>query len=127
MSDNRPSLMVRKFLEDNDSAVVLRQKQKASDSSAEDCWTGDRDPLQRQYCFFYGTLMDSHTLSRALKSSRPPPVMRRARVTGFEIKLWGPYPALLGKPRHSVEGVSCEIVSQTQLDRLAAYETDKTG
>ncbi|KAJ5244235.1 hypothetical protein N7489_004331 [Penicillium chrysogenum] len=66
MSDNR-SLMVRKFLEDNDSAVVLRQKQTAPDT---------------------------------LKSL---------------------------KPLHSVDGMACEIVSQTQLDRLEAYETDKTG
>jgi hypothetical protein len=73
MSDNRPSLMVRKLLEDNDSAVVLRQKQTVPGSSAEDCWTEGRGPFQRQYCFFYGALMDSHTLSRALKSSKPNP------------------------------------------------------
>ncbi|CAG7959312.1 unnamed protein product [Penicillium nalgiovense] len=69
--------------------------------------------------------MDPHMLSQALKLLKQPPVMGRARVTGFEIKLWGPYPAPLGKPLHSVEGVACEILSQMQLDRLAAYETDK--
>ncbi|OQE87196.1 hypothetical protein PENNAL_c0020G01362 [Penicillium nalgiovense] len=69
--------------------------------------------------------MDPHMLSQALKLLEQPPVMGRARVTGFEIKLWGPYPAPLEKPLHSVEGVACEILSQMQLDRLAAYETDK--
>lgn len=52
--------------------------------------------------------------------------MRRARVIGFEIKLWGPYPALLnGESLRSVDGTAYEILSQTELDRLEAYETDK--
>ncbi|KAJ5404865.1 hypothetical protein N7465_006149 [Penicillium sp. CMV-2018d] len=124
MSTRRPSRMLRKFLEHNDSADTLRQNQTASDNSAEDGWP--RDPFQREYCFFYGTLMDPHTLSQVLKSSKRPPVLRHARVIGFEIKLWGPYPALLsGKPLRSVDGMAYEILSQTQLDRLAAYETDK--
>ncbi|CAI7570381.1 unnamed protein product [Penicillium discolor] len=98
MSDTRPSLMLRKFLEDIDSADVLRQNQTESDNSPED----------------------------VLKSSERPPVMRRARVIGYEIKLWGPYPALLdGEPFHLVDGMTYEILSQTQLDQLAAYETDK--
>lgn len=124
MSDTRPSLMLRKFLEDNDSADALRQNQTEPDSSPEDGWP--RDPFRREYCFFYGTLMDPHTLSQVLKSSERPPVMRRARVIGYEIKLWGPYPALLdGEPLHLIDGMAYEILSQTELDRLAAYETDK--
>lgn len=124
MSDTRPSLMLRKFLEDNDSADALRQNQTEPDSSPEDGWP--RDPFRREYCFFYGTLMDPNTLSQVLKSSERPPVMRRARVIGYEIKLWGPYPALLdGEPLHLVDGMVYEILSQTELDRLAAYETDK--
>ncbi|KAJ6190654.1 hypothetical protein N7519_000675 [Penicillium mononematosum] len=91
MSDN-PSLMVRKFLEDNDSAVGINGFTSAFSS---------------------------------LEIVKATPVMRRARVTGFEIKLWGPYPALLGKPLHSVECVACEIVSQTQLDRLRLMRRTK--
>ena len=80
----------------------------------------------KEYCFFYGTLMDPHTLCQVLKSSERPHVMRRARVIGFEIKLWGPYPALLnGESLRSVDGTAYEILSQTELDRLEAYETDK--
>ncbi|KAJ5208950.1 hypothetical protein N7449_003329 [Penicillium cf. viridicatum] len=124
MSDKRPSRMLRRFLEYNDSADALRHSQTASDNSAEDGWP--RDPSQREYCFFYGTLMDPHTLCQVLKSSERPRIMRRARVTGFEIKLWGPYPALLdGEPFRSVDGMAYEILSKTELDRLAAYETDK--
>ncbi|KAJ5787245.1 hypothetical protein N7457_002235 [Penicillium paradoxum] len=124
MCSTRPSLMVRKFLEYNDTGNAVRQNQTAPDSSAEDGW--HREPFQRGYCFFYGTLMNPHTLSQVLKLSTPPPVMRRARVIGFEIRLWGPYPALVdGKPLHQVDGMACELLSPTQLDRLAAYETDK--
>ncbi|KAJ5616167.1 hypothetical protein N7537_001281 [Penicillium hordei] len=105
MSDKRPSPMLRKFLEYNDSADTLRHSQTASDNSAEDGWP--IDPSQREYCFFYGTLMDPHTLCQVLKSSERPPIMRRARVIGFEIKLWGPYTALLdGEPFLTVEGVT---------------------
>lgn len=124
MSDKRPSLMLRKFLEYNDSADTLGHSQTTSDNSAEDGWP--RDPFQRKYCFFYGTLMDPRTLCQVLKSPERPRIMRRARVIGFEIKLWGPYPALLsGEPLRSVDGMVYEILSQTELDRLAAYETDK--
>lgn len=73
----------------------------------------------------YGTLMDPHTLSRVLKFSRPGPVMRRAKIKGYGTRLWGPYPALLdGEQPRSVDGMACEILSRTQLDRLAEYETD---
>ncbi|KAJ5978830.1 hypothetical protein N7501_002172 [Penicillium viridicatum] len=83
MSDKRPSLILRKFLEYNNSADTLRHSQTTSDNSAEDGWP--RDP----------TLIDPHTLCQILKSPERPRVMRRARVIGFGIKLWGPYPALL--------------------------------
>lgn len=45
MSDKRPSLMLRKFLEYDDSADTLRHSQTASDNLAEDGWP--RDPFQR--------------------------------------------------------------------------------
>jgi hypothetical protein len=52
--------------------------------------------------------------------------MRRARVRGYQIKLWGPYPALVdGEVNQPVNGIMCEILSQTHMDRLVAYETDK--
>lgn len=114
MSDTCPSLMLRKFLEDNDLADAVRQNQTEPDNSPEDGWP--RDPFRREYCFFYGTLMDPHTLSQVLKSSERPSVMRRARVIGYEIKRWGPYPALLdGEPLRSVDGMAYEICRRQNL------------
>ena len=83
------------------------------------------DPFQDQYCFFYGTLQDPDTLRQVLGWPRSPPILRRARVFGYEIQLWGPYPALVDKPCHSVNGMVSEPLSTIQLDRLAAYETDR--
>lgn len=52
--------------------------------------------------------------------------MRRAMVRGYQIKLWGTYPALVdGEPNQPVYGMMCEILSQAHMARLAAYETDK--
>lgn len=51
--------------------------------------------------------------------------MRCARVTNFETKLWGPYPALVRKPSGSTSGMAYEVLSRTQFDRLAPYETDE--
>lgn len=69
--------------------------------------------------------MDSSTLAKVLQVAEPPR-LRPARVIGYEIRLWGPYPALIhGPPGHAVEGVACEILSQKHLDRLIAYETEK--
>ncbi|KAJ5851466.1 uncharacterized protein N7529_010851 [Penicillium soppii] len=117
-----PSRMVRKFLNDTGSKDTSMKNETASDCSPENGWP--QGPYE-EHCFFYGTSMDPHTLSQVLNLSKPP-VMRRARVAGHEIKLWGQYPALLGgKPGHSVHGVVSELLTRPQLDRLAAYETDK--
>lgn len=70
--------------------------------------------------------MDPETLSQVLRTSDSLPIMSRARVIGYGIKLWGPYPALIdGKPLQPVDGMVFEILSKTQLDRLLSYETDK--
>lgn len=70
--------------------------------------------------------MDLHTLSQVLKSAKRPPIIHRARVTGYETKLWGAYPAhLRGRPLSSVNGFVSELLSQIPIDRLAAYETNK--
>lgn len=47
-------------------------------------------------------------------------------MIGFEIKLWGPYPALVGgRPLHPVDGVAYQLQSEEHLERLIAYETNK--
>ncbi|PLB53348.1 hypothetical protein P170DRAFT_507996 [Aspergillus steynii IBT 23096] len=85
------------------------------------------DLFQRQWCFVYGTLIDHDTLCRVLKltKSHTPLVMRRARVSGYEIKMWGTYPALVVRELNTIDGMAWEVLSQRQLDRLAAYQTDK--
>ncbi|CDM26565.1 AIG2-like [Penicillium roqueforti FM164] len=125
MRNTWPSPMVRKFIRANASADPPRPSLlPSSDKSAENSWP--QDPIRDEYCFFYGTLMDPNILSKVLGSSKPPPMMRPARIIGYEIKLWGTYPALLDdKPLHPVDGIVCGLLSPTQLDRLAAYETDK--
>ncbi|KAH8434305.1 gamma-glutamylcyclotransferase family protein [Aspergillus melleus] len=116
MSERPMPLMMRK---------LRAQEACASDHSAEN--DKSPEPFRRAYCFFYGTLMDPDTLSRVLKlpKTQTPPVMRRARVVGYEVKLWGPYPALRDKPLNPVNGMAYEVLSQTQFDQLAAYETGK--
>ncbi|CAI7671489.1 unnamed protein product [Penicillium bialowiezense] len=116
--------MVRKFLRANAAADQPKPSLlPPSDNSAEN--SGPQYPIPDEYCFFYGTLMDPDILSKALGSSKPLPTMRPARIIGYEIKLWGTYPALIVNPLHPVDGMVCGLLTPTQLDRLAAYETDK--
>ncbi|KAJ5840531.1 uncharacterized protein N7525_005719 [Penicillium rubens] len=111
MRNTRPSPTARKFIRDNTSADPPSPSLlPSSDNSAEDSWP--QDPIRDKYCFFYGTLMDPDILSKVLRSSKPLPIMRPARITGYEIKLWGPYPALVDdKPLHPVDGMVCGLLS----------------
>ncbi|KAJ5928375.1 hypothetical protein N7466_007331 [Penicillium verhagenii] len=83
------------------------------------------DPFEPLFCFLYGTLMDPKTLSEVLRMLDPLPAMRRARLTGYGVKLWGSYPALIHNPVQVVDGKVFEIMSKKQLDLLASYETDR--
>ncbi|KAJ5146109.1 uncharacterized protein N7515_000673 [Penicillium bovifimosum] len=127
MRKSRPSAMMRKLLQHKLHNALADPPGPPSppwDSSDENPWP--EDSIRDEYCFLYGTLMDPDTLSKVLGSSIPPLMMRPARVIGYQVKLWGPYPALLDdKPLHPVVGMVCGVLSPTQLDRLAAYETDK--
>ncbi|KAJ5178916.1 hypothetical protein N7492_002126 [Penicillium capsulatum] len=127
MRDLRPSPMARKFLSAIASNLTDEEIEAASTvpgTTYEDGWP--QDPIRDEQCFFYGSLMDPQTLSQVLKSSKPPPVLHRAILTGYRIKLWGPYPALVeGQASDFVDGMVCEFLSPTELDRLASYETDK--
>lgn len=69
--------------------------------------------------------MDTNTLSQVLKLSRPISFMRRAQVIGYETRLWRPYPALVdGETDHPVDGLTYDITSESQLERLKTYETE---
>ncbi|OJJ43653.1 hypothetical protein ASPZODRAFT_54451, partial [Penicilliopsis zonata CBS 506.65] len=77
------------------------------------------------HCFFYGTLMDPHTLARVLGvSSRPE--LHPATVHGFRAKLWGEYPVLLRdeSSAEAIHGMAYPFRSLAELRRLAAYETE---
>lgn len=66
--------------------------------------------------------MNPKTLSRVLNLPNRDPIMRRARVRGYQIKLWGPYLTLVdGEPNQPVNGMMCKILSQARMDLLAAY------
>lgn len=71
--------------------------------------------------------MDPDTLSQVLKlpQADTPPVMHRARVIGYEVKLWGPYPALLPSSLQRVNGMAYRALPRKHFDRLQAYETEK--
>jgi hypothetical protein len=69
--------------------------------------------------------MDASTLAKILQVAEAP-WLRPARMIGYQMRLWGPYPALIDGPTgHAVEGVACEILTQKHVDRLIAYETEK--
>lgn len=124
MHNTRPSSMVRKSLQDNASSNPSRLSLlPPSDNSDESSLPQDSN--RDKYCFFYETLMDPGTKSKVLGSSRRPHILLPARITGYQIKLWGPHPALLDdKPLHPVDGMVCGLLSPIELDRIAAYETD---
>ena len=69
--------------------------------------------------------MDLEILAQVLGMSNRPPVLRPAKVIGYDIKLWDLLPALVDKRKKIINGVACEIMTQTQLDRLVLYETRK--
>lgn len=125
MTTDRPSLMQRKFMQFFAEQGDASEGHTSSQCPANPSHSYTPEPFEKQYFFFYGTLMDPPTLASILQLPERP-IMRPAKVVGYHIKLWGPYPALLvGPPLHPVEGLANEVQSQEQLDRLSAYETSK--
>ncbi len=81
-------------------------------------------PPDKELYFFYGSLMDPSMLAKVLQL-RDPPELLPAKVIGYCIKLWGPYPALLDGPTGSaVYGMAYEVQSPSDKKRLADYETN---
>lgn len=117
--------MEQKFMQLFADEAAGRSPQRPEFPSNLPGWHWLHDPFPKQYCFFYGTLMDPSTLARILQLPEPP-ILRPAKVIGYHVKLWGPYPALLRGPQsHPVDGLAYELQSREQLDRLSAYETSK--
>jgi gamma-glutamylcyclotransferase (GGCT)/AIG2-like uncharacterized protein YtfP len=79
------------------------------------------DPPQGLY-FFYGTLQDPELL-RVLLSLPDRPTLQPAYINGYEMKVWGPYPALVGPGNVRVEGAAFQVTTQEIANRLQQYET----
>lgn len=74
--------------------------------------------------FFYGTLQDPGILSEVLQLDYVP-VLRRAQVIGYSLKLWGQYPALVDGPGGAVvQGSIFEVSDEIAAAKLAHYETN---
>jgi gamma-glutamylcyclotransferase (GGCT)/AIG2-like uncharacterized protein YtfP len=79
-------------------------------------------PFRPCHMFFYGSLMDPEVLQAILELPELPTV-RRSSITGFSVKMWGIYPALVRDKNGKVSGTVWEVTSEAQFLRLAAYET----
>lgn len=68
--------------------------------------------------------MDPATLASVLKQPGRPE-LHPAYITGYSIKLWGEYPAIVDEILdQSIRRVVYRVRSRAEEDRLAAYETD---
>ncbi|KAF2191166.1 hypothetical protein K469DRAFT_732652 [Zopfia rhizophila CBS 207.26] len=79
-------------------------------------------PLPPNALLTISSLIDPEVLQAILELPEPPPV-RRASITGFSVKMWGIYPALVRDENGKVSGTVWEVISKAQFLRLAAYET----
>ncbi|KAJ5084623.1 hypothetical protein NUU61_009202 [Penicillium alfredii] len=73
--------------------------------------------------FFYGSLLDPGILGEILGLDTKPE-LRPAYIEGYQCKLWGQYPALVGSvPSDIVKGAVYNVRSVAEAAKLAAYET----
>jgi len=74
--------------------------------------------------FFYGTLMNPAKLQSVL-NLKEQPHLTPAKITGYRVKAWGPYPALVDGPADAVvHGVAYDVQGREGRVRLARYETE---
>jgi hypothetical protein len=127
------SPMARKFYKANmkTDAEIEAERQSRPSLPAETTDLDDPPSFPYPYditekgWYFLRHLMDLSTLAKVLQVAEAPR-LRPARMIGYQMRLWGPYPALIdGPPGHAVEGVACKILTQKHVDRLIAYETEK--
>jgi hypothetical protein len=81
--------------------------------------------LQPGYFFFYGSLMDPEVLQAVLELPDLPAV-EGARIKGYQIRMWGIYPALVSSTDSTKEimGTFWKVINHLQVYRLCLYETD---
>ncbi|KAK6516536.1 hypothetical protein TWF506_006443 [Arthrobotrys conoides] len=92
---------------------------QATDSSTD---------FQPTLLFFYRTLRIPSVLKRILNLPEDP-ILTPAEITGYKIKLWGPYPALVkcedsaaAEDSCSIAGSAYNVTTQAHLQRLNTYE-----
>lgn len=86
-----------------------------------------RKALIPRVYFVYGSLMDPTTLQAVVKA-REPPVLRPATISGYHIKMWGQYPALLNeKPFLEVHGMAFDIGEFEDVDQIRQRLQDYEG
>lgn len=75
--------------------------------------------------FFYGSLMDPDVI-RAITEISTEPVVHKALIHGFKLKMWGFYPTLIpGHAKDTVHGVYWQSLNDRQLGLLQRYETHR--
>lgn len=80
-------------------------------------------PFQPCHMFFYGSLMDAKVIQAILALCETPKTSP-ATLSGFKIKMWGIYPALIpSDPSDQVVGCTWKVDNENHFKRLAAYET----
>ncbi|KAF2125903.1 hypothetical protein P153DRAFT_348110 [Dothidotthia symphoricarpi CBS 119687] len=79
-------------------------------------------PLVPCHMFFYGSLMDPDVL-QAITGLPEAPLVKKGTITGFSIRMWGTYPALVPCSTGEVKGTVWELTSEAHFRRLADYET----
>lgn len=127
--DERPSLMVRKFLAhaaamEQDPERQEREREEALERARLDLEDAERQRAGKELYFFYGSLMDP-TVLREVLNFKETPELKPAQIIGFQVKMWGPYPALLlGEIGQVARGMACEIEGAKNKERLAIYETN---
>jgi gamma-glutamylcyclotransferase (GGCT)/AIG2-like uncharacterized protein YtfP len=86
----------------------------------------DRDNFlgfRPQYFFFYGSLMDVGQLRKVLQLQETP-VLQSASIVGWDIMLWGRYPALVFKANNITHGMAYEVQKKEHVEYLTHYETE---
>ncbi|KAL2173938.1 uncharacterized protein P884DRAFT_264383 [Thermothelomyces heterothallicus CBS 202.75] len=91
-------------------------------------WSRGSEPQPYTYepvwYFFYGTLMKPDVLKSVLGLDTEP-VLRSAKVYGYELTNWGQYKALVdGEPGMEVTGCAYKVRSVEEEFKLAYYETN---
>ncbi|KAE8842864.1 hypothetical protein HRS9139_02161 [Pyrenophora teres f. teres] len=91
---------------------IIAESAQTSEKSFEPC-----------HMFFYGSLMDPEVIQSVIKLTELP-TTKAATISGFKIKMWGIYPALVpSEEADKVVGTVWGCKEEQYFQRLAEYET----